>query len=155
MLEWVTQRDLLRTKPNNRESNLCLPVLCTCLFDAMETVDKKHSGKAMPGKRSKGRPGISFTVQIISKTFYVYFIGKFCLQVSGCIPHVCLVPEEARSGCWILWKTGVTDGKVTVGCWLWNPDLLQEQVFSTTGGISQAPICISSVFLFVNVYSLD
>lgn len=62
-----------QNKINNRESNLCLPVLCACLFDTMETVDKKkHSGKAMPGKRSKGRPGIFFTVQIISKTFYVY-----------------------------------------------------------------------------------
>lgn len=67
-----------QNKINNRESNLCLLVLCACLFDTMETVDKKHSGKAMPGKRSKGRPGIFFTVQIYFKNILCVWVNFAC-----------------------------------------------------------------------------
>lgn len=70
---------------------------------------------------------LSGLVESCPSPVYLIYSHECFACISDRVPRICLVPEEARNGHWVVW-TGVRDGrKLPCGCWQLNPGSPQKQ----------------------------
>lgn len=74
----------------------------------------------------------------MSSLFYVFYFA--CM--GACVPHVCLVPVEARRGCQTS-RTGSDSGELLHGCW--ELKLLEEQPVLKPWSRLSSPHCRCNV----------